>query len=896
MSIQVDFNSLKAKVNQQSLILTPNLRTQQAIVNSYIKELQIGEVLESPRVLSFSQWQKDLCNELSFHKPLPGLLSDLQIKFYFKKIIASEKSWQLTNPSGLADLALSAYKNLCLWDLNINQIKNLYSIENHYFIKWTKSFEEFCKAKNYLAEFNRIQILSDQLERLKDKIPENILLFGFNQLSPIEEKFLNQLKNNNCRIEKYFPEMSRQVSKAASQQKRPIIRYEFENLNQELLFAANQAKQLLIDKPQASIGIVVNQLSQQVDLVHDIFSQVFHPQESKPNCPMEKIAYNVSAGQSLLSMPLINAANKLFGLHGNLLTFNDLLFIKNTPFINWQEQQQASKYFLHQLCLQARAKYSIDYLLYSIESNDNKQQLSLLKTRLTELQKNKTKRMPLDKWVEYFKQQLLLWGVISDADQSRLLESFYQVLHETKNNLIFQQQIPFNEASEYLLQTLAQAKFQLPSDRSNIQVLGVLEASGLLFNQLILVGFNATNWPQKFQLNPLIPADFQKQHKMPMSSVERELAYTSDLSQSLLNSAPQIFITQSRLADYSSITESPLFAEFPLQDLAVQDNNLLQADADYEWLQDEKLTYQIQNISGGSYFIGEYADCPFKAFANGVLKLQLLETLAKGIDPMTRGNWLHYTMQLIWDELINQQKLLALDVQQLERLVEEKLDLAQKKYQFALISNAQPEIIHLEKQKLKQNILQWLELEKQSEAFTAETEVAKSLSLGALNLKIRCDRLDKNQNNQIHIMDYKTGNAEPKDWFGSRPVQAQMPIYALAFASENIQSLSYAKPQPGNPSRAGIWFDENDFKVQEQTHDQIKSKRITNPDILPENKQALMQYWKQNLELLANHIIDGVVPVSPKSANSCSYCVYQDFCRINESQPEDSLIEEKAQV
>ncbi len=74
-----------------------------------------------------------------------------------------------------------------------------------------------------------------------------------------------------------------------------------------------------------------------------------------------------------------------------------------------------------------------------------------------------------------------------------------------------------------LAQEAATKPFQAQSPAANVQILGILEAGGLLFDALWISGLDDSNWPAQPKPNPFIPKRLQRELKMPHASAEREL-------------------------------------------------------------------------------------------------------------------------------------------------------------------------------------------------------------------------------------------------------------------------------------------------------------------------------------------------------------------------------------
>jgi|GEM_PF-3152878 len=897
MPVIVSFESIAEQVTSETLILTPNSRTQKALNAGFVASLNEGEVVYAHAIKSLSQWQEALWQELSFLSPMPVVIGQLELKTWLKEQISKDENWQLTNALGVAEKVLEAYRSLSQWGLSLNDVSEIETVENQYFVKWIELLEAFLADNALVPQFAVTAYLCQQ-PALRQLLPKQILLVSFNQLTPAEETLFDLCRQSGVEISSYYP----------AKTKVDAVRIEQADLNGELAFAGQLAVKIAREYPDKSIGVVVNQLANHLSLTHQIFSDIFQPEESLPWRPLEKVKYNVSAGQSLVDLPMISVAVKILQLNALGFDLATMQLLKNSPFINWGDNGASIRYFLHQLVLLGYNNYSPDFLLAQIDAAENADKLSLLKDRLAGIQNKPTRARPVNAWIDVWKSELRMWGwcenYSADTFEEKLISDFYTALNECHSLGQIYPRPTLSQASEFFLQLLRQTPFQLPSDRTNVQVLGILEATGLEFDDLILVGFNRENWPQKAKLNPFLPVKLQQHYNMPGSSAEREYEYTLGLSQSLLNAADRIWVTQSHLADESLSGESPLFSHLPMAnpDDWIPQLNKVSVTPDYHWHLDEQIQLPQGEIKGGAYMLGNYASCPFKAMSQFQFNIKPGEKAQKGIEAKVKGAWLHRALELLWLRIQTQSKLLALSSSEEAALISEVLEASKKEFERQLYARAPVEIVMLEFEKLQGLISQWLSIEKQRQPFSVQTEVEKSLTLGPLSFKFRVDRIDTNVDGRLEIIDYKTGQTDMKKWLGERPEEAQMPAYVLACQDSEIDSLTYARIKTGEVSRSGVYFSTDAeipirFTETNLQGEKDKTRYMLAKEESLQSAGPLAEQWQHNLTHLAEKIAAGDMPVSPKHrVESCRYCDFSDFCRINEIQPDDSKTLSDAEI
>jgi len=922
MTLSLDFASIAAKIDDETLILTPNARTKQALEAGRMQEVAAGDVIRGLKLYSFSQWQHSLWQQLSFVQLLPIPIDNHAIKFWLVQLIEKEDAWVLTNPQGVADQVFSAYQNLCHWRLSLKQLNAGDSTEIKFFIQWIQKLEDFFHKNNLTAEFKQIEFLLSHWDLIKALIPQKILLVGFNHLTPLEECLLNQLQLDGTLLEYYNPSKSNRVQQQLV----------FDDLKGELAFAAQYANQWLSQQASdnlshqssqfgqsdlsaqpshsspKSIAIVVDQLSHNLNRVHEAFSQVFHAEEEKPWLPLSKPSYNVSAGQPLLDQPIVNAALQLLKINPKRISFEQLQLLKNTPFIIWGNEKNSIRHFIHQQVLKGKAEYDLASLNYHAQDffQSEKQYQPLesllnLLTELADLNKSTTMLQHIHQWKAF----LLSAGFFDsnnpqhplDLFQNQALESLLKTMQQCEIIDYLNNGLSLNRALDYLQQACREQAFQVASDRSQVQVLGILEASGLEFDQVLLVGFGQMSWPQKNKINPFLPLHLQREHKMPGSSAEREYHYAKKLSNSLIQSSQQLVATASYDESKTQSDISGLFAHFDKIEASqlISDDDSKQASninltitsERFKWISNDALDIPMSEIRGGAYLLSDYAKCPFQAMLKYQFRSKDYQAESKGLDPREKGSWLHAVMQHIWQQIKTQKCLNTFSDQQLTELVEKSvLRILNQEYK-SIKQRLGDTLTQMEADKLIQRILQWLAIEKTREEFSIKhLEQPMSLDLGPFSLHFKIDRVDSNSQGQIEIIDYKTGQCHLSSWFSVRPTEAQMPAYYLAAnlsQEQTIASLQYAKLKTGDIGRLGLQvMDEQLVKLEDG--EKRKDKNYFSKLELS-SADDLAEQWKASLGRLAQGIAEGYFPVSPKDIQShCQYCDYGSVCRIKEEQ------------
>lgn len=180
-----------------------------------------------------------------------------------------------------------------------------------------------------------------------------------------------------------------------------------------------------------------------------------------------------------------------------------------------------------------------------------------------------------------------------------------------------------------------------------------------------------------------------------------------------------------------------------------------------------------------------YGSCPFRFFVSSALDLEPRELPKIGLDPRQLGSMLHEILELTYKNAEDRSDLSSLLVS-LEKVSQQVFANAPRKYGFrpsALWENEQSQWL----KKLKNTITAlaedgtWTPIAFERK-FGFEGTPPFAIDLGDVRLQVHgvIDRVDRNTDGDIRVIDYKTGSSHqaPKDLV--KGISLQLPLYALA--------------------------------------------------------------------------------------------------------------------
>jgi hypothetical protein len=173
----------------------------------------------------------------------------------------------------------------------------------------------------------------------------------------------------------------------------------------------------------------------------------------------------------------------------------------------------------------------------------------------------------------------------------------------------------------------------------------------------------------------------------------------------------------------------------------------------------------------------------------------------------------------------------------------------------------------LERERLVALTLQWLEVERARGDFEVEaSEERREITVGGVTVRATLDRVDRLPDGRRAIIDYKTGDANPRRWDGERPDEPQLPLYAVG-SPDPVAAVMFAQVKTGALEFKGV-----------------AEHGVDIPGVgVVADWNTLLGEWRQTLDALGRSFAAGEAEVAPKRyPHTCEYCDQALLCRINE--------------
>lgn len=864
------------------IIFTPNPRLQRPLQQRAYRQFSDDtQCIYTPLKWCESQFYQLKSQKIHHYQYIPCHASLLK---WFALVTKT-----MQHPEKTATQAKKAWDLLHEYQLTDELAKNKLLFDRQ-FLKWYGQYQRWLDKACYIDTALLPEFIIKNIQHIK--LPEKIILFGFDFINPQIKQLLKILTAYGCIVEKHTPEYKN------NQALRCIA---FDTPNEELTtalqWAAYQSKQ------NKKVAVVVPDLLARRQQVIRQLKKITQPSGTALNDGPD--TFFVSGGTPLIKEPIIADALLVLTLLTGEITLANAVALLLSPFVLTQEGQRSEQAVVanelvcnvveDNITIQALAKQTAKLQTFS----DNIKRIQQLSA---------TDKKPLAHWCELFNQALTImgWTSLTNLNEQQIdaLQLFLNQLltQDTRDTLA----ISVSRAVQTIAFIATQTLFSAKMPASNLNVLGCYEALMEPFDALWLVGATADVFPANLSPNPYIPFSLQKNYQLPGASSSHEYTEANILCRRFKQFSQQTYFSFASSHDSGEKQPSVFLSDIvPIHKVNIKNdvsadishtlNNLsfekntpivCHTSQRLNVYVDKKSSMSLEHtqpplsplptdvqappftgkIKGGSSVLQNQAACPFKAFAINRLGIKPLNEPLPLFHPLIRGTLSHRVLELFWQNHQNRQQLKILTTPSANPVITTIIDKTLKEYFTKKELNRYQAFFNLEKQRLHQLMQEYLAQESLRPPFTViACESQETLALSDLTLRLTLDRLDELENKTLLLIDYKTGQVSIQDWLDERIDAPQLPLYTLNLPS-NLAGIAYLRLKAGEIRYQGI------------SGDDLKIKGIKT--LGQEHWQSLRATWQQSLSTLAAEFTQGIATVTPKTAKSCQNCPLPHLCRI----------------
>lgn len=881
-----------AALQAGATLITANRRLARQLAAEYgaRQQAQGAAVWEAPDILPWSQWLERAWLEsfglLEGDTP-QQLLSDFQELTLWEDVIRAADSDSLLQVPAAARSARDAWQLIHAWHLSPPRASAAQSEDAAAFARWSQAYAKRCRAGHWLDGARLADGVRAAFAAGRLVLPCALLLAGFDEFTPQQEELFTALRAAGVTVTPLVP-----VARNAR-----VARVGYADRRAEIQAAAAWAR-VALEAGQVRIGIVVPDLAAQRAAIVRAFDDALLPAALLPGADAVR-PYNVSLGEPLASWPVIHAALLVLELGTGSLPVARLGTLLRSPFLAGAGNEAGARAALDASLRRAGEETITVAALLRRAQDSGDAERTIRREPVTGLHAQlrawrdalpaRSQRLAPSAWSELFARLLMLCGWPGDgpldSDSHQAVMAWRELLAGFAAQDLVSARLGYAEALASLRRMAAERVFQPQTPAAPVQVLGLLEASGLDFDSLWVMGLDDESWPPSPRSNPFLPLELQRRHNLPHASAERELEFTRRLTERLAASAGNVVFSHPLNAGDETRRASPLLQAFPelrADDLPAARPGLAQqllAARNLETLNDERAPALApgSEVSGGTRLFQYQAACPFRAFAALRLDARAPEEPEPGLDAQTRGRLLHRALESLWNALGSHAVLCGMAEDTLLAAIATAVQVALDEVARERSQTLTGRFRELETRRLTRLLRLWLEQEKPRAPFrVVAAEQETTIRLGGLALKGRMDRVDALDDGARVILDYKTGKTSIQGWEGERPDEPQLPLYAVDMRQRQpVAAALFAQLRTGELGFNGL-----------AARDGIA------PKVKPVGEaesawQAQLDAWQATLTALAEAFRAGDARVDPKEfPYTCEHCGLQALCRVHERQPQ----------
>ena len=678
----------------------------------------------------------------------------------------------------------------------------------------------------------------------------------------------------------------------------------------ELAAAFAWARRRAEDSPDASIGVVIPDLEARRAAVEACAEDRFGRPDDPAGTPHAARGWNLSLGGVLAGEPVIAAALTLIALAHGPAPVADAAALLRSAWLPGAADAWLARSAIHARWLESgRDAVGWGDVVAALEPVDG-----ALAARWFPL----PRQLPLPRraspreWAAWWQRWLDAAGWPGERSPDRATGdamgdtrgAWDQLLAGIAALEAIEPRVGAAEAGKLLAARAAETPFQPESASARIQILGLLEAVGLPFEALWVMGMAADAWPPAPQPNPLLPLPWQRERGVPHADAARELAYARKLTDRLLRGAPGVTFSWPMRVDDRAGSRSPLLPALPLVDDSVgamsgsgtgsiafaadetPARRVFAARPRLDPIADSDAPPLAPDPPRrtGIKVITAQGECPFQALAAVRWAADPWPEPLTGLTAMERGTLVHDAMEAFWNAIGTQDRLVGLVAD--EPAFAAQIDAAAAAAIAALRAERRAQIpavvVAGERQRLARTVREWLlEVDCTRPPFTVRaTETDAALALPGLDLRLRFDRVDALDGGGVALIDYKSGSAvTPGKWFEDRPQAPQLALYTLAQRAAEpevpVRAVAYAQLKPGAVKAVGLAADEAAWPGL------VGPEAIRTAELA--DWGAVEAHWARAVGGLAADFVAGSSAVSPRNRReSCERCGRQALCRVAE--------------
>ncbi len=760
-------------------VVTVNRRLARKLESAYAARMIAAGAAawRRPRIHAFADWMHVLVESPGAAIDLPVRINAAQSRVLWEDCLTADIDDPLVGIAGLARLCRDAWKRLHEWRVPLDECLNRANGQDQrIFARAAARYRDRLHENGWTDDAGLPAVVGELVDSGAIAVPGRITLAGFDRPSPQVEDLLARLQKRGASVV-YAPTGVPQ----------DVRLHRYDSPSAELRAAGAWARTRLAAEPSASVAIVAAGLEQEAEGSARLVREGFVPgwQYAAPTVAR---SLNVSFGRRLADYPAIRTALAVLRWLTTELTSAEISYLLRTPFLGLREHHGRTRLELR-IREMADRRWSPDRLLAALataadtgDGHDWLERVAAVRTAVDQ----SPEFAPPSAWAGTIDALLtaLNWpgeGSLSSAD-FQLDNRWRELLNDFSRLDLVRPRVTLGEAVSRISSLAAEAVFQPEAEPAALDLLGPLEAGGAEFDELWITGLTAADWPPPSRPNPLIAVDVQRDYGMPDSTPAETQQRASLLLERLCASARRVVLSYPAAIGDEEQLPTTLITSVDTQPGPPDPGwHALQfaGRRDVETVDEPAPRAERgETLFGGAATINRHFRDPFAAFAHGRLGVRLLAPFSTGIAPPLRGNLVHAALHALYRDRPGRDDVAGWSEREIAARIARAVDAAFRRdlrHADSILEN----LLEIEKHRTERLLHRVVEIDRQREAFTIDSvESDMACELGGFNLTLRCDRIDRDADGSLVILDYKTGSRK-RFLARGEPRDVQLVVYSM---------------------------------------------------------------------------------------------------------------------
>ncbi len=794
------YDWLTDALQNSSQVVTANQRLARVLKDEYAaRQVAAGRAAwRSPDIQSWRDWLKGLVATTELSQSLPVRLNAHQSRVLWENCLRREINNPLLNLTALVRQAQDTWGRLHDYRVPLDVMASAaQGRDQGVFARAAREYAHRLADNDWIDEAKLPELVLKLISSEHIVAPERITFAGFDRTIPALAALQATLRDRGTECSG--------VSLRPDAKKGAVCSYE--HADAELRAAGAWARRLLLDNPDQSVAIVASQLEKDAERSVRLVREGLVPGWQSAEDGREA-AVNVSYGRRMSAYPAIATALQLLRWVHEDIGSQALSILLRSSVFGEGGLEGRSRLDLELRRLPAMTWSPERFLrAFAPDEPETTQADWFDRVRILAATRGDVagRRSPSE-WALFIDDRLvqLNWpgsAALTSID-FQLLNRWRELLNDLARLELVTASISFAEALARIQAFANDAIFQPESEGAVVQLLGPLEAAGMEFDQLWVTGLTATHWPPAGRPSPLVSRQLQREFGMPDADPGDTLDYATAILKRLRASTFALYCSYPHTEGDAEQSPTGLMrviaepAEPKISDpgcfAASQVNSLTLEPAATD---DVPAIAHGEKVTGGAGTLQRQMSDPFSAFAYGRLGIRPVMPILNGVPANIRGSLIHNALHELYRDTPTRSEIATWPD------LDERLPGIIGRAFFGLERRADDtlrQLLKLERHRVADLLRSVVALDSDRDDFAiAGVETTQAFVAGELELRLRVDRIDRLGNDELLILDYKTGQRRQFVNSAMEADDIQLIVYACAVA-EPIAGLAFVNVDSRN--------------------------------------------------------------------------------------------------